>query len=220
MQGQSMKTITIDQWKDIFLTIADSIAAHEKELNDLDNLIGDGDHGSSMHRGFEAVRANIAEASFASVGALFSQVGKVMLFEIGGAIGPLLGSFFTAAGKQAGEAAEMDLTGWTAMFAAGIARIQTFGKAQPGDKTILDALQPAYEAFQEAARQELPLELAFRNAAMSARLGADQTESMVAKFGRAKFLGSRAVGYQDPGANSIALILLAMSSALKRFESD
>lgn len=214
-----MKTITIDQWKDIFITIADTIAAHEKELNDLDSLIGDGDHGSSMHRGFEAVRENISEASFASVGALFAQVGKVMLFEIGGAIGPLLGSFFSAAGKQAGEAAETDLAGWAAMVAAGIARIQTFGKAQPGDKTILDALQPACEALQEAARQELALELAFQKAAIAARLGADQTENMVAKFGRAKFLGSRAVGHQDPGANSIALTLFAMASALKRMEN-
>ena len=214
-----MKTITIDQWKEIFVTIADTIATHEMELNDLDSLIGDGDHGSSMHRGFEAVRSNIAEASFASVGALFTQVGKVMLFEIGGAIGPLLGSFYSAAGKQAGEITETDLPAWTAMFAAGTARIQSFGKAQPGDKTIMDALQPAWEAFNEAAKPGLPLELAFKNAATAARLGADKTEGMVAKFGRAKFLGARAVGHQDPGANSIAIILYAMTEALKRMEN-
>lgn len=213
-----MKAITIEQWKEVLMHIADTLAVHEAELNDLDSLIGDGDHGSSIHRGFEAVQVMINQRIFSSVGELFTQVGKVLLFDIGGAIGPLLGSFFTAAGKQAGEITETDLPTWAEMFTAGVTHVQSIGKAQLGDKTILDALLPASDTFQKASTMGKPMILAFQEAAASARQGADQTEGMVAKFGRAKFLGSRAIGHQDPGANSMALMLAAMFEAFRRYE--
>jgi dihydroxyacetone kinase phosphoprotein-dependent L subunit len=213
-----MNAIHLNQWKEIIIEVAQTISTHEKKLNDLDSLIGDGDHGSSMKRGFEAVRASISESSFASVGELFSKIGSVMMWEIGGAIGPLLGSFFLAAAKPAKDITETDLSIWSVMFTAGVDRIRAFGKAQCGDKTILDALQPAHEAFLEASHLELPVGFAFRNAAQAARTGADLTSSMVAKFGRAKFLGERSLGHQDPGANSMYFMLNAMADALARLD--
>jgi len=215
-----MKTITLDQWKVALTAVGDAIAAQEKHLNELDSLIGDGDHGSSMKRGFEAVRSLIAVSSYTTVGELFSGVGSVLLQEIGGAVGPLLGSFFTAAARQARELNEVDLAVWSAMFTAGVAKVRQFGKASPGDKTMLDALQPACDAFEIANRQSLPLQDAFRKAAGEARLGAEHTAGWVAKFGRAKFLGERAIGHQDPGATSIYLMLDAMAEALSRMEEE
>jgi alpha-glucosidase len=213
-----MKTITINQWKELFLAVADAIAAQEKRLNELDSLIGDGDHGSSIKRGFDAVKASISDSSFGSVGELFSRVGVVILQETGGAIGPLLGSFYMDAAKGTRGLMETDLQVWSGMFSSGVDRISHLGKAQPGDKTLLDALLPAAEVFKEAFGLGFPLVFAFRNAACAARRGADLTGSMVAKFGRAKFLGERALGHQDPGANSIFLMLDAMADALARMD--
>ena len=152
-----MKTIDLDQWVRIFIAAADAIAAREKNLNELDSLIGDGDHGSSISRGFEAARSIVTSSTFVSVGDLFSKVGSEMLQGIGGAIGPLLGSFFTAASKNAKDLTEVDLRTWSAMFAAGVAKVRLFGKALPGDKTMSDALQPACDAFEEASQSNLTL---------------------------------------------------------------
>jgi dihydroxyacetone kinase phosphoprotein-dependent L subunit len=213
-----MKTIALEQWKLMFIAASDAIAENEKYLNELDSLIGDGDHGSSIRRGFEAVRSVITTSDFRSIGDLFSKVGMEMLQEIGGAIGPLLGSFFTSAGKNARDLTEVDLQIWSGMFSTGVAKVRNFGKASPGDKTMVDALQPASEAFENAAQINLSILIAFQNAVTSARQGADKTSDMVAKFGRAKFLGERALGHQDPGANSIFFILNAMNNVLTDFD--
>ena len=159
-------------------------------------------------------------SSFTSVGDMFSKIGMVMMSEIGGAIGPLLGSFFMALAKPAMEFNETDLSVWTIMFKAGVDRVSLFGKAKPGEKTMLDALYPAAAAFQEAVNLDLPLGFSFRNAAQAARAGADETSGMVAKFGRAKFLGERSLGYQDPGANSIVIMLDAMVEALSGMDES
>lgn len=213
-----MNVIYLNQWQEIINEVAHTIAAHEKNLNNLDSLIGDGDHGSSMKRGFDAARAITSDTSFNSVGEFFSKIGSVMMGEIGGAIGPLLGSFFLAAAGPAKDKTATDLATWSEMFTTGVGRIHAFGKAERGDKTILDALQPASEAFQDAFRLELPLGLAFRNAAEAARTGADLTSGMVARFGRAKFLGERALGHQDPGANSMFFMLNAMADTIVRLD--
>jgi dihydroxyacetone kinase phosphoprotein-dependent L subunit len=209
-----MKTVHLDQWKYVLVEVAEAIAAHEKDLNALDSLIGDGDHGSSMKRGFEAAKTVVSETSFASIGELFSKISRAMISQTGGAIGPLLGSFFSAAVKPAKDLTEIDLSTWSLMFSAGVDRISSFGKAKTGDKTILDALQPASDTFQEAVRLDLPMGLAFRNATAAAQDGADLTSEMIAKFGRAKFLGERSLGHPDPGANSMALMLGAMAESL------
>jgi dihydroxyacetone kinase-like protein len=209
-----MKTITLDHWKLMFITACDAIAEKEKYLNELDNLIGDGDHGTSLHRGFEAARSVINTSDMTTVGDLFTKVGSEMLQGIGGAIGPLLGSFFTACARDARDLTEVDLQTWSEMFAAGIAKVRLFGKASPGDKTMIDALQPASEAFAAAVLLNLPLLLAFENAVSAARQGADKTANMVAKYGRAKYLGERGLGHQDPGANSVFFMLNAMTEAL------
>jgi dihydroxyacetone kinase-like protein len=214
-----MKTITLAQWKRMLLAACDRIIENEKFLNELDSLIGDGDHGSSMRRGFEAARKIITTYEVNTVGELFSKIGSEMLEGIGGAIGPLLGSFFSACAKNARALTEVDLQTWVGMFKTGVEKVRVFGKASPGDKTMLDALQPAADAFDEAVRSQLSILAAFQNATAAARQGADQTAGMVAKFGRAKFLGERAVGHQDPGANSVCFILEAMAEALASMDS-
>ena len=210
-----MQTTSLEQWKVLILAACDAIVENESHLNELDSLIGDGDHGTSMSRGFGAVRKSLTSSEFASIGDLFTRAGYELLQEIGGAIGPLMGSFFVAAARNAKDLQEIDLNTWTGMFSAGVDKIGAFGKASPGDKTILDALLPAQKAFEEAAHLGLTWQAAFHNAAMAARQGADQTAGMVAKFGRAKFLGERSLGHQDPGANSIYIILKAMEDSFE-----
>lgn len=214
-----MEIINLDQWIAIFNCVAESIAINEEYLNKLDSMIGDGDHGTSINRGFESVKAKIRDSTFTSVDELFSKVGSVLFQEVGGAIGPLIGTFFMTMGKTVQDRKEINLTLWTLMFSEGVDHIRNLGKAQLGDKTIIDALQPALVSLKEASCQGLSLELAFRNAALAARMGADQTSSMVAKFGRAKFVGPRSLSHQDPGANSIWIILNTMAEVLIQMAS-
>jgi dihydroxyacetone kinase-like protein len=212
-----MQTTSLEQWKVLMLAACAAVVENESYLNELDSLIGDGDHGTSMSRGFGAVRLILTSSGFVSIGDLFTKVGYEILQDIGGAIGPLIGSFFIATARKAKDLQEVDLKTWSCMFSAGVEKVRSFGKAAPGDKTILDALIPADKAFEEAAHLGLTWQAAFHNAAMAARQGADQTAGMVAKFGRAKFLGERSVGHQDPGANSIYIILKAMEDTFEEF---
>ncbi len=188
---------------------ASVIAARQGYLSDLDAAIGDGDHGANLARGFNAVIAKLGAP--ADPAALFKAVGMTLIGTVGGASGPLYGSFFIEAGKAAQGSAMLDAPAWARVLAAGVAGVVARGKAQPGDKTMIDALTPAVAALDGAV--SLPAALAA--SAQAAQDGAEATVPMVARKGRASYLGERSAGHLDPGATSSAMILAALADAAR-----
>jgi len=189
-------------------TFASLTEQNASMLDDLDSPIGDGDHGTNMSRGFTAVVKKIEAGSFADFGALFKSVGMTLLSTVGGAAGPLYGGFFLALGKKGAGKTEFDTAGLGLALEGGLEDIKTRGKAQLGDKTMVDALTPALAAF-KATGDSLPV--ATKAAAETAADAAEKTIPLLARKGRASYLGERSIGHKDPGAASSALMLQALA---------
>ncbi|MEO5964981.1 MAG: dihydroxyacetone kinase subunit DhaL, partial [Candidatus Limnocylindrales bacterium] len=169
-------------------------------LTELDSAIGDADHGINMDRGFQAVLAKLPTVPTGDVGALLKSVGMTLISTVGGASGPLYGSFFLQlAGTSAGKP-EIDLAEFVAAVDNGITRVQGLGKAQAGDKTMLEALLPAQAALHQAVDEGASPADALAAAAAAAEQGMLGTIPLVARKGRASYLGERSAGHQDPGA--------------------
>lgn len=188
----------------------------KEELTALDSAIGDADHGINMDRGFQAVLAKLPTYPEGDLGALLKGVGMTLVSTVGGASGPLYGTFFlqlggATAGKVEAEAAEV-----AGALEAGIAGIQRLGKAEPGDKTMLDALIPARDAMRAAVDGGASVTDALAAAVAAAEQGMLATIPLVARKGRASYLGERSAGHQDPGATSSYLMLKAAWDALSR----
>ncbi len=190
------------------LTTAAVIEENSTLLSDLDSPIGDADHGANMARGFAAVTKKIETGAFADLGALFKSVGMTLISTVGGAAGPLYGGFFLALGKQTAGMTEIDTAGLATALEAGVQDIKLRGKAQLGDKTMVDTLAPALESF-KASRDSLPA--ATKAAAETAADAAEKTIPMLARKGRASYLGERSIGHKDPGATSSAILLQALA---------
>ena len=192
---------------------ADRIAEQKAYLTKLDSPIGDGDHGQNMNRGMQAAVAALEDA--ATPAATLQAVAMGLISKTGGASGPLYGTFFLEAAKQAPEEA-IDGADWAAMMRAGLDGVQRRGNAQPGDKTMVDALTPGVEALEQAA-QDSPspaLPDTLQAAADAAREGMEATVPMVARKGRASYLGERSKGHQDPGATSSYYLFQAAADSL------
>jgi phosphoenolpyruvate---glycerone phosphotransferase subunit DhaL len=189
---------------------AGAIAEQRQELVRLDTAIGDGDHGTNMDRGMRAAVEKLEATDGDDIGALLKAVGMALVSKVGGAAGPLYGTLFLQMGTASAGRTELDLAGWTAALEAGVKGVQARGKAEPGDKTMIDALAPAVEALQAASE----LGDALRASADAARAGMEATVPLEARRGRASYLGPRSVGHQDPGATSSYLLL---RSAAERF---
>jgi dihydroxyacetone kinase-like protein len=188
---------------------AEVLEREKASLTELDAPIGDSDHGENMARGFTAVRAKLAEQDRSDIGALFKAVGMTLLSTIGGASGPLYGTLFLEAGRLSTGAAALDLSAWTSCLEAGLAGIQRRGKASPGDKTMVDALGPAIAALKAAP--DATLADALGRAAEAASAGAEATVPLLARKGRASYLGERSIGHKDPGATSCSLLLRSLA---------
>ncbi|TNB76919.1 dihydroxyacetone kinase subunit L [Arthrobacter sp. BB-1] len=202
-------------WAVKWLTLsAQAMAEHRVELIELDRAIGDSDHGENMDRGFQAVLAKLAEAPPETPGAAFKLTAMTLMSKVGGAAGPLYGTAFLRAAASVGDSAEIDPAAWAGALAAARDGIVARGKAESGDKTMVDAWTPAVEAAQKAAlnggSDVLTVLVA---AAEAAEAGAVATDPMVARKGRASYLGERSAGHRDPGAASSALILRAAVGA-------
>jgi dihydroxyacetone kinase-like protein len=193
---------------------AEEIRAQEARLSELDSAIGDGDHGTNMSRGFSAVQSGL-DASLPP-GRVLIQAGKTMISVIGGTSGALFGLALRRAGATLGDADRFDGPALADALDAAVAGVIELGQAGPGDKTMLDALMPANAALRAALDAGRPLEEALDAAATAAREGADATAGMPARAGRASYLGERALGHQDPSANSAAIILAALRDAVAR----
>jgi dihydroxyacetone kinase-like protein len=186
------------------------LAANRKYLTALDAAIGDADHGTNMERGFEAAVGKLDEAPAGDdTGAVFRLTGMALLSTVGGASGPLYGTFFVRMGKACESKAGLSLGDWTDALDAGVEGVVFRGRAEAGDKTMLDALLPARDALREAARSGAELGSALAAAAAAAEEGMRATTPLVARKGRASYLGERSAGHQDPGATSAYLLLKA-----------
>ena len=194
-----------------------AVAQNREYLTELDSAIGDADHGSNMDRGMRAVVGRLdgpsAGADAGGVGALLKLVGMTLVSTVGGAAGPLYGTFFLQMGKDAGEAPELSPAQWAAALEAGVKGVRMRGKAELDDKTMVDALAPAAEAL-SAAAAGLSLADALKRAAEAAEQGMKATIPLVARKGRASYLGERSAGHQDPGATSSWLLMRSAAETL------
>jgi dihydroxyacetone kinase-like protein len=186
---------------------AEILEENREYLIQLDAAIGDADHGANMDRGFKAVMTKLPDLSDKDIGTVFKTVGMTLLSTVGGAGGPLYGTFFIQAGMKSAGKMELTLEDWTAAMDAALAGIVMRGKAELGDKTMVDALTPALNALKQALQDNIPMNQALTNAAEAAREGMVNTTPLVARKGRASYLGERSAGHQDPGATSSYLIL-------------
>ncbi|MEY9909954.1 dihydroxyacetone kinase-like protein [Catenulispora sp. MAP12-49] len=189
--------------------VATAMDLHKDRLTQLDSAIGDADHGVNMQRGFTAVVAALDDYEAENVGDVLVKTGTTLISSVGGAAGPLYGTFFRTAGKQL-TAPTADGGELASALGAGLRGLQKLGAAVPGDKTMVDALMPALAAFDS----EAPAAAAAK-AADAAEAGMRGTIPMQARKGRASYLGARSVGHQDPGATSAALIFRALVEVLQ-----
>lgn len=213
-----MSTITSQNLIDMFLAIAVAIEGDKDRLSELDGVIGDADHGVTMSIGFSAVRKSLlaldpAEADPASV---FNGAAKSFLNAVGASSGPLYATAFMRAGAAVKGKAELDRDAMVEAFQAMAKGIQDRGKAERGDKTMVDAWLPASEAIGEAAAKGATLGECLDAAAKAAGEGAEATKAMLAAKGRASRLGERSLGHMDPGAASTALIVRTMADELAK----
>lgn len=201
------------EWARRFVALAAEVVAENRvNLSELDRVIGDGDHGENLARGFSAVTAALASAEPATVGDVFKLVATTLMSTVGGAAGPLYGTAFLRAAKVSG-APTIDAQGVHTFLDAGLEGIVARGKANIGDKTMVDAWHPAVEAAAEAADAGADAAQVLRAAADAAARGAEATDALVALKGRASYLGERSVGHRDPGSASSALLLDAAARA-------
>jgi dihydroxyacetone kinase-like protein len=188
---------------------ADAIAENKAYLTQLDSDIGDGDHGTNMDRGFQAVRAKLPELADKDIGSILKTTGMTLVSTVGGASGPLYGTFFLQAGSSAAGKLELSLADWIAVLQAGVDGVIMRGKANLGDKTMVDALVPALQALKDAAAESSDFVASLQASADACEQGMMATTPLVARKGRASYLGERSAGHQDPGATSSHLLLRA-----------
>ncbi len=209
----TVQSATIAAW---MAEIGADVRAQRDQLTQLDAAIGDGDHGTNMVRGFDAVEKALAGRGEDAPGQVLITCGKTLVSTVGGASGPLWGSALRRAGRSLGAAPEIDGAQLAGALEAALAAIKELGAAEVGDKTIVDALEPAVAALRTALGAGEPLARALGAAAAAAEEGAQATVPLQARKGRASYLGERSVGHKDPGATSTALIMRGLVRAVAR----
>ncbi|GAA4560878.1 dihydroxyacetone kinase subunit DhaL [Pseudonocardia xishanensis] len=190
------------------------VEENKDALTALDSAIGDADHGINMSRGMTAVVAALDAGQFDTIGALAKKVGMTLVSTVGGASGPLYGTFFLRFATTAGEATSLDPAEVAKALRAGLEGVVARGRPEPGDKTMYDALAPALDALDTALAGGGSLAEGLQAASEAADAGRDATIPMLARKGRASYLGERSVGHQDPGATSTALLIATAARTL------
>jgi phosphoenolpyruvate---glycerone phosphotransferase subunit DhaL len=198
---------TVSDWMSRF---AASMSEHREELVRLDTAIGDGDHGTNMDRGMRKALEKLEQAEQPNPGAVLKTVAMALISSVGGAAGPLYGTLLLQMSTAMGGADDVDLEGYAAAWRKGIEGVQARGKAEPGDKTMVDALLPALAALEEAST----LDEGLASAASAAEQGMRDTIPLVARKGRASYLGERSKDHQDPGATSTYYLCQTAAEAL------
>ena len=198
----------------ILQAIIEKIEAEKDFLTELDNAIGDGDHGINLSRGFQKVAEKLPEWEGQDIGAILKGVGTQLVSTVGGASGPLYGTAFMKAGNACKGKTELSDKDFANAMEAAIEGIKMRGKSTEGEKTMLDALCPAHRALTEALADSKDLRDAVDSAIEAAAKGVEYTKTIIATMGRASYLGERSIGHQDPGATSSLFMLQAMAGVL------
>ena len=209
----SSGTLTLDDLRAWLARFAELAAENKAYLTALDSAIGDADHGTNMARGSAAVLAKLEASPPATMGELGKTAGMTLVSAVGGSAGPLYGTFFLRFGASIGDAEQLDAAALAAALRAGVDGIVARGKAVAGDKTMVDAWLPALEAMDLRVAERASVADAVAAARDAATIGRDATKPLVARKGRASYLGERSVGHIDPGAASTVLLLDALTEA-------
>lgn len=206
--------ITSSQMVRIIENICEVMEQEKEYLSELDGAIGDGDHGVNMAKCFREVRKKLPESQGKDIGILLKNVGMVVLNSVGGAMGALYGSFFLRLSQESEGKTEIDIGDLVRMFKAAEKGVREIGKANVGDKTLLDTLAPAVRALEKAEEEEKSLLEALSDFEEAAKKGMESTRDLIAKIGRSSRLGERTRGHQDAGATSCYFILRAFSQGI------
>lgn len=201
--------LRLNEVREMIIDLAHGMIASTDRLTQADKAIGDGDHGVGMARGFENVLQKVAGQEFSSIGQLYRTVGTAILTSAGGAAGAVFGTFFRGAAENVGDLDVLTSAIFCRMLFDGLRAVKNRGGAKAGDKTMIDALEPA--AVESERWLSASLDEALAAASEAARLGMEKTREMVASIGKAKTLGERSLGHPDPGAVSMSLILQFMA---------
>jgi dihydroxyacetone kinase-like protein len=213
-----MKTLTSTQAKSMMIYVAAAMVESKEIMCDADRNIGDGDHGIGMAKGFGAALQELGNQEFDDVYKVFFTVGRTMIKEMGGASGIIFGTLFYAGSKNVEPKSEITIKDFVVIFEKALTDIKLKGQAQVGDKTVVDALQPMVEAMQKSAEGDPTFSEIIQIALEAANQGKENSKNYVARFGRAKTLGDRAIGFPDAGAVSLTLIMQAMLEWVKSQE--
>jgi len=208
-----MSNFSNSNGRSVVLALCDVIEQNKAYLSEVDGAIGDGDHGINMAKGFRLVRERLGEKEV-SLSEGLGLIGRTLMTEIGGSMGPIYGTFFIQMSLKSKDKSETDPTLFAEMLKAARTGVEDIGGAKVGDKTIMDALAPAADTFLEAAGKGSDLKIALSQMADAAEAGKESTRDLVAKLGRASRLGERSRGILDAGATSCALILRTFQKAL------
>lgn len=202
------------EMKKILTAIADKIMSEKEYLTQLDAACGDGDIGVGMHIGFKKAKDNLEKEESNDIGHLLTTVGSAILSSVGGASGPLFGTLFLQAGRVVKGKKELTLKDFASMFEVSLDRIKALGGAKVGDKTLVDALEPAVIALKEAVSENINLKEALEKAAKEAKRGAESTKNLVAQRGKARYLGEKSIGHVDPGAVIVQFIFETIAQTI------
>lgn len=205
-----MSYSTGQDFVELINAISATINEHQDELNKLDAALGDGDHGTGLAAGFRAAAEQSQGLENPLPAEVLQATSMAMMNTMGGSSGALYGTFFLKASITVKSLEHVSRKDWSDLLESGLQGVMQRGKAEPGGKTMVDALHPAVIAYKESIEAGNEITFALESASHAAREGANGTANMVAKYGRAKFTGERALGHQDAGANSIALLFEAL----------
>lgn len=194
--------------------ITEVIRDNKEYLTELDSAIGDADHGINLDRGFSAVKDKLKGLSDNDIGAILKTTGMTLVSTVGGASGPLYGTAFMRAGQAVQGKNELTEEDIVKMFELALEGIKQRGKAEAGDKTMIDSIEPAVKALKDALINNIALPEALNRAANAAMEGMEYTKNISARKGRASYLGERSIGHQDPGATSAYLMIKAFSDVV------
>jgi len=208
----SHAVVTLDQLTGWLRRFHELVIKNQVELTELDSAIGDADHGINMARGMNAVIDKLDGGQPAGVNDLFKTIAMTLVMSVGGASGPLYGTFFLRFAGATGPAIELDAEALHTALRAGLTGVVERGKAKPGDKTMVDALSPALDAMEAVIKKGGDLVAAVTAGRDAAAAGRDATVPMVARKGRASYLGERSAGHMDPGAASMSMLFDALAA--------
>ena len=208
--------VTKDQILQWLQTVAVVLEQNKDYLTELDAAIGDADHGINMNRGFQKVVSQLPSVADKDIGTILKTVSMTLISSVGGASGPLYGTMFLRSSTAVAGKSELTDEDMVALLQAFVDGVVQRGKANLGDKTMLDALSPASDAFKQAVDKGAKMQEALQQAVAAAQEGMKNTIPLVAKKGRASYLGDRSIGHQDPGATSTYLMLKSLLAALEK----